>query len=191
MEEVLKQVEAEKPFYGRNFIRIYLDRFEVEKSKEFLIRGFKEEGIEISKDVVEKAVKYFDGIPGWLAYFGRSYTYSLKHGLNPDIKEIVKEASKQVTSDFQRFLKTSNSPYRYAGIVLSLSELRKARLKEITSYLSTLLKENVSEGRVKELIDTLINYGFVIKVKLGIYSLPNDMPTKLGLRVSAKKWLRQ
>ncbi|WP_257788620.1 AAA family ATPase [Acidianus manzaensis] len=191
MEEVLKQVEEEKPFYGRNFIRIELDKFEREKSKEFLLKGFEEEKVKIDNQTLEKALKYFDGIPGWLALFGRSYSYSVKHGSKVELKLILREASKQEAKEFTNFLKVSNSPNRYAGIILALGSLKKARLKEIRDYVSTVLKDNVRESRVKELIDTLITYGFARKISTGVYSLPEDLPTKLGLVHSAKRWIKK
>ncbi|MFP3310775.1 MAG: ATP-binding protein [Caldivirga sp.] len=191
-EEVLNQVEEERPFYGRRFFRIKLERFDENKSREFLRRGFEEEGVKVDEKIIDEAVKLFDGIPGWLALFGRSYSYSVKHSHPIDVKVVVKEAAKQVSKEFTRFLINSNSPKRYAEIILSLSRLgNRASLTEIRDVMNSLYRENIGDSRLYELLDTLVSYGFVLKTGRGKYSLPNDVPTRLGLKHSAKMWLRK
>ncbi|WP_168367223.1 AAA family ATPase [Acidianus brierleyi] len=191
-EEILNQVEEEKPFFGRKFFRIKLDRFNEEKSKEFLKAGFTEEGIEVNEKVLEEAIRLFDGIPGWLALFGRSYSYAMKHSHQVDIKIILKEAAKEVSRDFTRFLKSSNSPMRYAETILAISRLgNKGSLSEIRESVNSLFKEEIEDSRLHELLGTLINYGFIIKIGRGKYSLPSDLPTKLGLKHSAKNWIKK
>ncbi|EZQ06697.1 ATPase [Candidatus Acidianus copahuensis] len=190
-EEVLKQVEATKPFYGRKFFKVYLKTFTEEQSTDFLKKGFEQEGVRVEDVTIERAVKLFDGIPGWLTLFGKEYTYSVKHGRKADIKDILKEAGKEVAIEFTRFLKNSSSPNRYSGIILAIDRLGgKGKLSEITQGLNVLLKDNAEESRVKELLDTLISYGYIVKTGRGRYSLPNDTPTKIGIKHSAKKWLK-
>jgi len=191
-EEVLNQVEEERPFYGRRFFRIKLERFDENKSREFLRRGFEEEGVKVDEKIIDEAVKLFDGIPGWLALFGRSYSYSVKHSHPIDVKVVVKEAAKQVSKEFTGFLINSNSPKRYAEIILSLSRLgNRASLTEIRDVMNSLYRENIGDSRLYELLGTLVSYGFVLKAGRGKYSLPNDVPTRLGLKHSAKMWLRK
>ena len=191
-EEILNQVEEEKPFFGRKFFRIKLERFSEETSKEFLSQGFKEEGIKVEDQVIEEAVKLFDGIPGWLALFGRSYSYAVKHSHPIDIKVTLKEAAKEVSKDFTTFLKTSNSPTRYAEIILALSRLgNKGSLSEVRDVINSLFKENIENSRLNELLSTLVKYGFVIKISRGKYALPADLPTRIGLRHSAKIWIKK
>jgi len=191
-EEILNQVEEEKPFYGRKFFRIKLERFDEVKSKEFLRRGFEEENVKVDEKVIDEAVRLFDGIPGWLALFGRSYSYSVKHTHPIDIRVIVKEAAKQVSKEFTRFLSNSNSPKRYAEIILSLSRLgNKGSLSEIRDVMNSLYKESIGDSRLYELLKTLVAYGFVVKTSKGKYSLPNDLPSRLGLRHSAKMWVKK
>ena len=191
-EEVLNQVEEERPFYGRRFFRIKLERFDENKSREFLRRGFEEEGVKVDEKIIDETVKLFDGIPGWLALFGRSYSYSVKHSHPIDVKVVVKEAAKQVSKEFTGFLINSNSPKRYAEIILSLSRLgNRASLTEIRDVMNSLYRENIGDSRLYELLGTLVSYGFVLKAGKGKYSLPNDVPTRLGLKHSAKMWLRK
>jgi len=61
------------PLYGRYVHEVPVERFGADLAREFLIRGFREEGVEPPGDVVEAAVEFFDGIVGWLVLFGRMY----------------------------------------------------------------------------------------------------------------------
>jgi AAA+ ATPase superfamily predicted ATPase len=42
-----------------------VERFKPELSREFLERGFREEGVEPPVDIIDEAVSFLDGIPGW------------------------------------------------------------------------------------------------------------------------------
>ncbi len=66
------------PLYGRYSYEIHVERFSEEISREFLIKGFREEKIEPPYEAIDQAIKLFDGIVGWLVFFGRSYIEGLK-----------------------------------------------------------------------------------------------------------------
>jgi len=61
------------PLYGRYVHEVPVERFSRDLVREFLVRGFREEGVEPPEGVVEAAVEFFDGIVGWLVLFGRMY----------------------------------------------------------------------------------------------------------------------
>ena len=61
------------PLYGRYALELIVDRFPHDLSLEFLERGFREQGVYPGRDVIEEAVNMFDGIVGWLVFFGKSY----------------------------------------------------------------------------------------------------------------------
>jgi len=73
LDEFIGVNNPESPLYGRYFVELNVRRFSKDESLEFLRLGFRQEGIEPGVDVLEGAVELFDGIPGWLVYFGRSY----------------------------------------------------------------------------------------------------------------------
>ncbi|HII73203.1 hypothetical protein [Sulfurisphaera tokodaii] len=54
-----------------------------------------------------------------------------------------------------------------------------------------MFKENIENSRLNELLSTLVKYGFVIKISRGKYALPADLPTRIGLRHSAKIWIKK
>jgi AAA+ ATPase superfamily predicted ATPase len=65
--------DPSSPLYGRGVYEVLVERFKPELSREFLERGFREEGVEPPVDIIDEAVSFLDGIPGWLAFFGRRY----------------------------------------------------------------------------------------------------------------------
>jgi AAA+ ATPase superfamily predicted ATPase len=65
--------DPSSPLYGRGVYEVLVERFKPELSREFLERGFREEGVEPPVDIIDEAVRFLDGIPGWLAFFGRRY----------------------------------------------------------------------------------------------------------------------
>ncbi|WP_297523746.1 ATP-binding protein, partial [Thermococcus sp.] len=68
--------DYESPLYGRIAGEVYVEPFTPDVSKEFLKTGFREAGVEVSGDIVNRAVETLDGIPGWLVLFGVEYLRS-------------------------------------------------------------------------------------------------------------------
>ncbi|WP_243674863.1 ATP-binding protein [Vulcanisaeta distributa] len=87
----------ESPLYGRYFVEVDVRRFSRDESLDFLRLGFKQEGIEPPVDVLEDAVEFFDGIPGWLVQFGRSYIDGIH-----DISAIKEQAISMALSELMR-----------------------------------------------------------------------------------------
>ncbi len=74
LRRFLRLEDPSSPLYGRYAYEVEVRRFTKEQSKEFLVRGFREVGMEPPMEEVEKAVEFFDGIVGWLVIFGKSYS---------------------------------------------------------------------------------------------------------------------
>lgn len=73
LRDFLALEDPSSPLYGRYAYEVHVERFSEDLSREFLERGFREEGVEPPPGVVEEAVGFFDGIVGWLVLFGRGY----------------------------------------------------------------------------------------------------------------------
>lgn len=69
----------ESPLYGRYAYELVVDRFSHDLSIEFLKQGFHEVGLDIGREVIEEAIDLFDGIVGWLVFFGRSYIDGMRN----------------------------------------------------------------------------------------------------------------
>lgn len=73
LRDFLGYEEPKSPLYGRAVYEVVVERFSKEESREFLMRGFREEGVSPPPEVIDEAVNFFDGIVGWLVLFGRRY----------------------------------------------------------------------------------------------------------------------
>jgi AAA+ ATPase superfamily predicted ATPase len=71
--DFLRLEDEDSPLYGRYCYKLVVERFEKSTAKEFLKRGFKELNTDISEEELEEAITFFDGIPGWLTFFGNEY----------------------------------------------------------------------------------------------------------------------
>jgi AAA+ ATPase superfamily predicted ATPase len=81
--------DSNSPLYGRNYYEVQLERFDKKTSTLFLEKGFEEAELSVSKAIIEEAVSEFDGIVGWLAYFGNQWVTG-----NRDIKQLKEKALK-------------------------------------------------------------------------------------------------
>ncbi len=64
--------DLQSPLYGRYYASIVVDRFTPDMSIEFLRRGFEEERFPVTEEIMRAGVDLFDGIVGWLVFYGRS-----------------------------------------------------------------------------------------------------------------------
>jgi AAA+ ATPase superfamily predicted ATPase len=190
VESVLKNIEYKEPFFGRYIRRVSLPKFTEEQSKDFLRRGFEEEGIKVSEDIIDYAWRKFDGIPGWLTFFGSEYSVAVKHGLKPDIDRIVSNTIKEIKEEVINFLKYSQSMERYSAIILALDRLGgEAELREIRKIASSLLNEEIPAPRIYEMLNRLLNYSLIEKSN-NKYSLLKDEPNRIGMTLAAKEFLK-
>jgi len=191
VEKTLKDIEYNEPFFGRYIRKLELTRFTKEQSRDFLLKGFEEEKIKVDESIIEDAFKKFYGIPGWLTLFGSEYSFSAKHNLKVDIKEIVKKAIEEAKNEVMNFLKYSQSPLRYSAIILAIDRLGgKGKLNEIVKVSSTLLGEEIPRARAYEMLSRLIDLDFLKKDEEGIYSLHDDIPNRLGVVKAAEEVFR-
>ncbi len=136
-----------------------LDRFEREKSLEFLRKGFEEAGRRVDEGVLERAVEELDGIPGWLTFFGNSYLSG-----KPDLPSIKRKAVGLAMEELKHLLK--GRPKRY-GLVLKAVAEGKGGWSEVKRYveeregctLSTSVLHNILENLEK--MSILKDYTFL------------------------------
>ncbi len=63
----------QSPLYGRYYYELVVERFPRDLAREFLEQGFREARVAVDRSVIEEALDAFDGIVGWLVFFGKSY----------------------------------------------------------------------------------------------------------------------
>lgn len=189
---MLDSLEYEAPFFGRYVRRIELNRFNKEQSIEFLTKGFEENNIKISEEVIEYAVRMYDGVPGWLTSFGSEVSMNIKiTGHTPDVSfynTIFEKAVKEVEHDVKNFFQLSQAPQRYAAIILALDRLGgKASWSELKRSASAILGEEIPGSRLTEMCKRLVDVALLIK-EADSYMFP-DPPTAKALVNVAKKVL--
>lgn len=186
LENMLKSLEYEKPFFGRFIRRIKIEEFDERLSRDFLLKGFEEEGVVVKDEVIEEALRRFDGIPGWLTFFGSEYSFRIRHGERQvNVDDIEKMAVEEVRKEVRDFILGTQSPERYSATILALDRLGgKGSVTEVTKVVSSILSE-VPTPRIYEILNRLVGLGFIEKENEE-YSLPKDEPDRKGLVLAAR-----
>jgi AAA+ ATPase superfamily predicted ATPase len=93
-----------------------------------MVRGFKEEGVEVDERLVEEAVRELDGVVGWLAYFGYKHSRE-KLGLD----KVLETASRLVASEVKRALEVYGpARLRYLEALRVMAVLGEARWSDVS-----------------------------------------------------------
>ncbi len=77
--ELLGIDDRSSPLYGRKPHEIRVEKLGKDQSLELLLKGFAEQGVKAPREAEEAAV-FFEGVPGWLVYFGRGYLSGKSYG---------------------------------------------------------------------------------------------------------------
>lgn len=126
--------DPEAPLYGRHREEVTLERFSEEKSRDFLLKGFKQAGIKASADVIDYAVKKLDGSVGWLTTFGSK---ALKMGARKEVVDkVLEEGSKLSILELEHFL-----------------NVRMIAKKRYMTMVKGLAKEPLDWGNLKSLVE--------------------------------------
>jgi AAA+ ATPase superfamily predicted ATPase len=142
--------------YGRYYKAVNVDPFDRKMSKEFLVKGFVELGVNFDEKTVEEAAEELGGIPGWLVYFGKLYEEKGKNALN-EVKEIGSELVKrELESIFAR-----SSYYLYILKAIAVSE--KASWKNIVDYVTVKTGSPALNATISRDINNLLKMGFIKK----------------------------
>lgn len=105
--DFLNLEDANSPLFGRYVHELLLERFQRPESIEFLVKGFRQIGIEPYIEKIEKAVDLLDGIVGYLSMYGY-IVYTTKDWENA-LKETEKSAIKMVKKELNSLqLKSEN-----------------------------------------------------------------------------------
>ncbi len=92
--------DPSSPLFGRYFHEIVVERFSRDDSVEFLMRGFRELGIDEPRNILEDFVESFDGIPGWLVYAANAYVRGVR-----DFVEIKEAAIRETMSELENLIR--------------------------------------------------------------------------------------
>lgn len=160
LKDFLNYEDTSAMLYGRLKTEIVLERFESEKSKQFLRKGFKEQKLKIKETELDNAVINLDGTAGWLTYYGY-YRGVRKLPHNKAMESVYKEGSRIVMEEVNRLL--SKSRGRYISLLKAIAE-DICSWAEIKRYV-TAKSGRIPDTRLSHLLESLIKFGFVEKTE--------------------------
>lgn len=155
--DMLRVEDPLSPLYGRAIAEVSMGRLSRDKAVDFLTKGFRELGIDVDRNIIERAVDILDGIVGWLTFFGWSYA----NGVH-SIDEVVDIAARQEAEEIERFLSRARSGRRYRGILRAVAEGR-SRWGDIKRALEVFEGVEIDDKNFSDLLKKLVKAGFLEK----------------------------
>lgn len=167
LERFIKKGDPDSPLYGREIVEVPTRRLNREESLGFLRRGFSELKINVSMEELVKAVDAFDGIIGWLTYFGHEYAVTGKSDLSRILDEAVLIAKQEVDN----FLSTRRSQRHTALLGILTHERTWSEAKRL---LEETRGETINDRNFWGLMSGLINFG-ITQEKDGKYVIADPI----------------
>ncbi|MEM1550041.1 MAG: ATP-binding protein [Candidatus Methanomethylicia archaeon] len=152
----LKINDPEAPLFGRPYVEIKLRRLDFKKAREFLEKGFEQEKVEVSSEVIDEAIRSFDGVIGWLTYFGYSYTRK-----GESIDSIMEKACKLSASEVDHALEIYGiGRNRYVSVLKIVASGSGLRWSEIKRALEAKYGR-IPNNTLSNIIRNLLNQGLI------------------------------
>ncbi|WP_243680241.1 ATP-binding protein [Vulcanisaeta souniana] len=156
---------------GRPLIRFELRPFTREQSIEFLRISSRNCGINISDIEIENAVNEFDGIVGWLTYYGSLRSSGKSH---PEAMEALRSIAREVIKDeLSKLGRYELVTYR------ALATLSRARWIEIKRLAESLIGHSIDDKTFTTGLKALVNMYMVREVERGIYEVIDGYMARL------------
>ncbi|QOJ79242.1 ATP-binding protein [Infirmifilum lucidum] len=180
MYKFLRVNDPSAPLYGRPLYNVRLKPLSPDRAREFLVRGFEQEGVEPPLSAIEEALELFDGIIGWLAYFGYSYT---RLGLK-DPRAVLGAAARLAYEELEHALRVfAAARPRYAAVLKVVAERGEARWSEILRFVEAELGR-IPRNTLSNILRNLSDMGLLSKTEGG-YRIPDPV-----LRHAVRRYLR-
>ncbi len=160
---------GDSPLAGRVVKLIEVKRLTKEKALSFLVQGFSQLNRSINFDELEDAVATFDGLIGWLTYYGY---YRLEMSHEEAKKKVIELAKPILKSELLHFIssKKNKKAIMYALKAISLNYTKWTDIKSF--IYSKGIK--IGDSSLSSILRDLFNYGFVEKVE-GRYLLADPL----------------
>ncbi|MEM2885534.1 MAG: ATP-binding protein [Thermoproteota archaeon] len=123
--DFMKVEDPDSPLYGRSFHEIVLERFDEERSKGFLLDGFKQADLGVNMALVEEAARELGGIPGWLTFFGNSCLSG-----RCDAREVKRKAVNMALKELGNLLEGRPVRYKHALNAIARGKRSWSAVKE-------------------------------------------------------------
>ncbi len=154
----LRLEDPEAPLYGRAYSEVRMAPLAREKAREFLVRGFQQNHVKLDEQAIEDALEKFDGVIGWLTYFG----YSAAVG-GASVEKIYDMASALAVNELKKALKLyANGEPRYREALRTIATLGSASWSEVKRGVEARLG-SITDSAVSNVLKNLVDSGFVKK----------------------------
>ncbi len=159
IDRLLGYRDPNSPLYGRAYLEIVLKRLPRDKSIEFLVSGFREQGYNISMEAITEAINNLDGVIGWLTYYGY---YTLKYGHEKALEKTIADGSMIVANELKHFLANRmQARERYKVLLKALEEPRT--WSELKNILEMRIGRKIHPNQFTRYLKELESYGFIVK----------------------------
>jgi AAA+ ATPase superfamily predicted ATPase len=175
--DALKLEDPSSPLYGRYVKIIRLERFDGEKSIDFLRKGFEELKIDVDEEMLHEVCKRVDGIAGWLTYFGCSFYESRKTGKEV-LDEVTERALKLVKEELEKVFGKS----RYYQLVLKAVSIGMDSWSGIKKAVEAWLGKPLHNAQISRIIENLIDLGLLEKAG-DRYLIPDPLVSECCRRI--------
>ncbi|MEM2154795.1 MAG: ATP-binding protein [Nitrososphaeria archaeon] len=146
--DFLKIKDTTSPLYGRYYYNLTVERFSKDIAKDFLRSGFKEYGMTIDENTIEECVSFFDGIPGWLTFYGNEVVRG--HKRFNAIKEMAVNLAK---NELRNLIKNRGSK-RYVTVLEGIA-LGKNSWSKIKKYVEEKEETTISKSILYNILNSL------------------------------------
>jgi len=158
LDKFLKMEDPEAPLYGRPYKSVELKPLTNDKAVDFLKIGFKQEGVDVSEELIYKAVEAFDGIIGWLTHFGYNYV----RGIN-SLDLVLDKAVNLALTEIQHFLETRGvAKNRYIEVLKTIAVAGECSWSSIKRALEIRLGR-VPDTALANILGNLVDTSIVTK----------------------------
>ena len=181
LNDFLKLSDPKSPLFGRARLEIKLERFSREQSIGFLLKGFEEANIRVSRGEIEEVADKLDGIVGWLSLYGYyRVTYGLSHV--ETLKRLEEEAEELLSSELEKLVKYS--PRRYTAILWAIS-LGLNSWSTIKHFAEGIVG-HIPDSKFNKLLQNLVKYGFIEKTENLKYKIADPLLSKAVKKLRRK-----
>jgi AAA+ ATPase superfamily predicted ATPase len=158
----LRVDDPEAPLYGRPFKEVRMRKLSDEEAMDFLRKGFEQAGMKVSDDILEEARRRFDGIIGWLTYFGFSMISNRE-----SVEIIERRASKLAISELEHALRIYGlAEARYREALKVIATLERARWTQIKRGIEARIGK-IPSNTLSSILSNLVDSGFLEKTEEG------------------------
>ncbi len=168
LHRFLRIEDPEAPLFGRPYTEVKVPRLPRELSMKFLREGFAQYSMHPREDVLEEVVDSFDGVIGWLSYFG--YLAVMEKRVDRGtVSKVLERATRLALSEFRHAVRGE----RYEEVMRIASILERARWSDIKRGIQARLGK-IPDKSLAKLLENLLNMGFLLKVE-GYYEISDPV----------------